>query len=137
MVLLVGRSGQFGWFREGKVPTVDRTRRTGRHVIIHAITKDGLLCASRCDADSDLSVQTENAEYIYEVETEKKEDNPTHETITDTHTSHSSHDTTTDSDPAAIEDTRICKRVSHLMFTGQVRRAAQALNSTTTMADCT
>ena len=62
---------QFGWFKEGKVPTVDRTRRTGRHVIFHAITKDGLLCASRCDADGDLSVQTENAEYIYEVETEK------------------------------------------------------------------
>jgi transposase len=58
---------QESWFPAGSNHYVVRSRRTGRLVIIHAITVDGLLYFCRCPDDADLRVPTKNAEYIYQV----------------------------------------------------------------------
>jgi hypothetical protein len=58
---------QESWFPAGSNHYVVRTRRTGRLVIIHAITVDGLLYFCRCPDDADLTVPTKNSEYIYQV----------------------------------------------------------------------
>jgi hypothetical protein len=62
---------QNNWFPAGSDQCIIRTRRTGRLVIFHAITKDGLLYKETSPNDADLSIPTKNAEYIYEVEKEK------------------------------------------------------------------
>lgn len=64
-------AGAMGWCREGSDRLVVRERRTGRLVIFHAITKNGLLTHSTHEHDADLSIITPNAEYIYEVEKPK------------------------------------------------------------------
>ena len=62
---------QMSWFLPDSNRHVKRAKRAGRLVIFHAITKDGLLFTQRSAADGDLSKQTVNAEYIYQIDTRK------------------------------------------------------------------
>ena len=63
-----------GWFRPGSKRHVVISKRTGRLVIFHAITRDGLLCNEHSrdsDMDRDLTVETLNAEYVYHIDPKK------------------------------------------------------------------
>ena len=65
------------WFPPGSNHHVHRSRRAGRYVIFHAMTRHGLLTHKTSPDDSDLRVSTVNAEYIYPVDTKKKGDKNT------------------------------------------------------------
>ena len=69
-----------GWFHPGSKREVKLSRRAGRLVFFHAITAGvreekesygGLLYNTRSEFDGDLSVETENAEYIYHIDPSK------------------------------------------------------------------
>lgn len=64
-----------GWFPPDSEFHVHRSRRAGRYVILHAITRDGLLIHEHSPHDGELIQPTLNAEYIYPVDTSKKGDN--------------------------------------------------------------
>jgi hypothetical protein len=61
-----------GWFAPGSSRYVRKSKHSGRWVMFHAITKDGLLFAERRSADGDLTQPTVNAEYIYHIDTRPK-----------------------------------------------------------------
>ena len=65
-----------GWFLPGSNRYVKRSKRIGRWVIFHAITRDGLLLSARSAADGDLTQPTVNAEYIYHIDTRGKDKEP-------------------------------------------------------------
>lgn len=67
----------YGWFSKNSLRHVRRTKRKGRFVIFHAITRDGLLYSERSEHDGDLTQSTLNAEYLYPVDTDKKGDKNT------------------------------------------------------------